>query len=87
VLLNFYEQVGPMSETPSSTESYLVTGGTGFLGSYIVRALVARGEQNVSVLSLRPPPDADRVGNVKYYQEDIVDEAQVLHILMQVRRD
>ena len=74
-----------MSENSSSAiEIYLVTGGTGLLGYHIVRALVARGEQRVSVFSLHAPPKGDQVEDVTYYQGDIADEAQVRHVLAQV---
>ncbi|KAI0304366.1 hypothetical protein B0F90DRAFT_1809207 [Multifurca ochricompacta] len=37
-------------------EGYVVIGGSGFVGSYIVRLLILRGETNVRVLDLAPPP-------------------------------
>ncbi|KAI0250751.1 hypothetical protein BJV78DRAFT_1127403 [Lactifluus subvellereus] len=35
---------------------YVVIGGSGFVGSYIARLLILRGETNVRVLDLAPPP-------------------------------
>ena len=38
--------------TKATGESYLVIGGCGFLGRYIVEQLLERGETNVSVFDL-----------------------------------
>jgi nucleoside-diphosphate-sugar epimerase len=54
-----------------------VTGGTGFLGSYLVRDLLARGT-NVRVLA-RPSPRADRLaaGGVEIVQGDLRDSESI----------
>jgi nucleoside-diphosphate-sugar epimerase len=54
----------------------LVTGGGGFLGSAIVRRLVARGDQ-VHSLSRRSYPDLDLLG-VAQHQGDVADSLAVL---------
>src|SRR5262245_32282448 len=42
--------------TARTGKSYLVIGGHGFLGSHVVEALLARGEDRVRVLDLRSSP-------------------------------
>lgn len=51
--------------------SNLVTGGSGFLGSYVVEQLVARGER-VRVFC-RSEPDCQALPGVEWYQGDIRD--------------
>ncbi len=51
----------------------VVTGGTGFLGSEVVRQLVARRVE-VSVLSRKSPPAWDRVADVEYRRADLGKE-------------
>ncbi|KDQ60471.1 hypothetical protein JAAARDRAFT_56368 [Jaapia argillacea MUCL 33604] len=57
-----------------STESYLVFGGSGFVGCAIVKALLARGETCVSVFDLVPKTFE---GKVRVYTGDITDEEAV----------
>lgn len=48
----------------------LVTGGVGFVGSHIVDALAARGDE-VTVLDRRPPHPDDRRSGVRYVMGDV----------------
>lgn len=54
----------------------LVTGGGGFLGRYIVKRLLERGD-SVTILGRKPQPDLAEKG-VKVVQADIADEAAVV---------
>ena len=69
--------------TPSG-EHYLVVGGTGFLGSYIVQALVARGEPHVAVLDIKQPQVQDEVAGVTYHLGDICNLEKVVEVLKEV---
>ena len=53
----------------------LVTGGSGFIGLYIVEQLVARGD-SVRVLSRRALPDFERL-QVQHFQGDLHDRALI----------
>ncbi|MCA9042233.1 MAG: NAD-dependent epimerase/dehydratase family protein [Planctomycetaceae bacterium] len=53
----------------------LVTGGSGFIGLYIVEQLVARGDE-VRVLSRRKLPDFERL-NVTHFAGDLQDRALI----------
>jgi sterol-4alpha-carboxylate 3-dehydrogenase (decarboxylating) len=55
-------------------ESYLVIGGSGFLGRAIVEALLARGEGMVSVIDI-VQRHFDK--NVQFFSADISEESQV----------
>ncbi|BCA54093.1 hypothetical protein W02_12330 [Nitrospira sp. KM1] len=57
---------------PKSVDSrgILVTGGTGFLGKEIVKALVSRG-RSVRIVARREPSPWDRIGGVEYVIADI----------------
>ena len=72
-----------MSQSPDSKEQYLVIGGAGFLGSYIVQALVDRGESSVAVFGGGLPTPAETIPGVLYYPGDIQDEAQLCDCLAQ----
>lgn len=60
-----------MSTSAPTRELHFVIGGAGFLGSYIVRALVGRGESAVASFDLRAP--AEPVPGVHYYTGDLTD--------------
>jgi len=45
----------------SSEKSYLVVGGCGFLGRFIVEALLAKGEKNIHVFDIRKSFEDDRI--------------------------
>ncbi|MFT4572362.1 MAG: UDP-glucose 4-epimerase, partial [Candidatus Binatia bacterium] len=79
-----------MAQIPGAvTEMYLVTGGAGFIGSNIVRELVARGEE-VRVLDnltngLESNLDAVR-GSVDFVEGDICNPSDVERAMVGVRR-
>lgn len=60
-----------MSTSAPTQELHFVIGGAGFLGSYIARALVARGETAVASFDLREP--VERLKGVHYYTGDLTD--------------
>lgn len=49
-----------MADAPATNEVHFVVGGVGFLGSSIVRLLLARGEKHVVVFDIRAPTDDER---------------------------
>jgi sterol-4alpha-carboxylate 3-dehydrogenase (decarboxylating) len=66
--------------TARTAKSYLVIGGHGFLGSHIVEALLARGEQRIRVLDVAPSPLFRReidAGQVRFVAGDVRDAARV----------
>ena len=66
------------------TEHYLVIGGVGFLGSYIVQALVDRGEHSVAVYDLKEPFEEDKIPGVLYFCGNICDSDTLLGALRKV---
>lgn len=67
--------------------TYLITGGTGFLGSYIAKQLLEQGEQ--AVLLSRSTPSAnsmsevltpEQIDKLVYAQGDVQDLARIIHI-------
>jgi predicted dehydrogenase/nucleoside-diphosphate-sugar epimerase len=58
-------------KTPEKTSSpVVVTGGTGFLGKEVARALLDRGDE-VRVVARRTPPDWERISGVEYVVADV----------------
>jgi sterol-4alpha-carboxylate 3-dehydrogenase (decarboxylating) len=60
-------------------ESYLVIGGSGFLGRKIVEGLLARGDKNVSVLDI-----VQRFHDVTFYPGDITKQEDVGNAIQKV---
>ena len=65
-------------------ENYVVIGGAGFLGSYIVQALIDRSEPSVAVYDLNLPNEEDTISGATYYAGDILDENKLLDFLKKV---
>lgn len=65
----------------SNHENYVVIGGSGFLGSYIVQALVDRAEPSVAVYDLDLPSGTDVINGATYYAGDILDEKKLTGVL------
>ena len=78
-------QVALLGEMATS-ERYLVIGGVGFLGSYVVQALISRGEKHVAVYDLSKPGKEDVIEGATYFSGDILDETQLHDCLNKVRR-
>ncbi|KAF8073836.1 hypothetical protein FPV67DRAFT_1409535 [Lyophyllum atratum] len=55
-----YDDIDLLKSIPRNPTSlgYAVIGGSGFLGTYIVRLLLLRGETNIRILDLQPPSKA-----------------------------
>jgi nucleoside-diphosphate-sugar epimerase len=64
------------------TERVVVTGGSGFIGTNLVEALIARGVSVVSVDSKEPPCDAHRS---VWHRLDVTDSAGVVSLLRDTR--
>ena len=70
-----------------STDSYLVIGGCGFLGSHIVDLLLERGERSVSVFDLIiRDADIERwgAGKVTVFSGDLTNAASVSKAVREV---
>ena len=76
-------QTPKMSIRRNSNERYLVIGGAGFLGSYIVQALVDRGEV-VAVFGGAKPIDNEVIGGVSYFPGDITNGKELRNCLEKV---
>ncbi|KAI0050382.1 NAD(P)-binding protein [Auriscalpium vulgare] len=69
-----YEDIDMLNAIPREPThaGYAVIGGSGFVGSYIVRLLILRGETNIRVLDLSPPPsDLASHSSVSYVRVDM----------------
>lgn len=73
-----------MRSSSQQQEIYLVLGGAGFLGSYIVQALLLRGETSVAVFDLSEPIERGKDSLATYYVGDICDRPAVLDVLKTV---
>ncbi|KAI0320205.1 hypothetical protein OF83DRAFT_1106370 [Amylostereum chailletii] len=73
-----YDHIDMMKTIPRepTQKGYVIIGGSGFVGAYIVRLLLMRGERNIRILDMVPPPQefADNP-SVKYLHMDMT----VLH--------
>ncbi|KAH7927636.1 NAD(P)-binding protein [Leucogyrophana mollusca] len=57
---------------PATHKGYAIIGGSGFLGTYLVRLLILRGETNIRVLDLHPPsPLVASDPSVSYIKTDV----------------
>jgi nucleoside-diphosphate-sugar epimerase len=68
--------------TTKTGKTYLVTGGHGMLGSHVVEALLARGEDHVRIFDIVPSPlfeDEVRRGIVSFHQGDLRSRAAIEH--------
>ena len=63
--------LGAAIPRPMNGQGVLVTGGTGFLGKEVVRAILERGRP-VRVLARREPPAWERVAGAEYLAADLV---------------
>ncbi|KAF7324868.1 3Beta-HSD domain-containing protein [Mycena kentingensis (nom. inval.)] len=68
-----YPQITSMLKVvpPATHSGYAVVGGSGFLGAYIVRLLIMRGERNVRILDLTPPSAELVDAGVSFVKTDI----------------
>ncbi|KZV87210.1 NAD(P)-binding protein [Exidia glandulosa HHB12029] len=71
---------------PQATgKSYVVVGGAGFVGSYLVRLLLKRGEKHVHILDRVPPPDD--LACVPHSLVDITSSTDVQAAFASIRPD
>ncbi|KAJ7176472.1 hypothetical protein C8R46DRAFT_1160475 [Mycena filopes] len=51
-----YKEINMVKVVPPATyEGYAVIGGSGFLGTYLIRLLIERGETSIRIVDLNPP--------------------------------
>ncbi|KAJ7049493.1 hypothetical protein C8F01DRAFT_1183475 [Mycena amicta] len=79
-----YKEIDMLKAIPPQTlAGYAVIGGSGFLGTYIVRLLIIRGERNVRILDVNaPPPDILNNPAVSFVKTDITSLDSVRDGLM-----
>lgn len=84
--LGDYSQIDMLDHIPrqATQRGYVVTGGCGTLGGWIVRLLRMRGERHIRIFDLakRPPEDLAELcsspeGGVEYFQGSITSEGDV----------
>jgi nucleoside-diphosphate-sugar epimerase len=69
--------------TKKTSKTYLVTGGHGMLGSHIVEALLARGEDRVHIFDHAPSPlfeEEARQGRVTFHRGDLRDRVRISEV-------
>jgi sterol-4alpha-carboxylate 3-dehydrogenase (decarboxylating) len=71
-----------LHDTSTQASRYLVVGGAGFLGQYIVQALVRRGASHVAVFDIVEPEQ--KVDGIRYYSGDICDQPRLETVLREV---
>ncbi|CAD6890301.1 unnamed protein product [Tilletia controversa] len=72
-----------MATSPASGAFHFVIGGTGFLGSSIVRLLLGRSEKHVAVFDLSPAPAKLKYDGVQYFTPgDLTSEQSLTEALL-----
>lgn len=74
-----------MSDASPTGETFLVIGGTGFLGHNIASALLSRGESKVHILDLRSAPAHMLLEKAKYHTGDITRLDDLNKVFEEVR--
>lgn len=74
-----------MSTSAPTHELHFVIGGSGFLGSHILQALVARGESAVASFDIREP--TDRIQQVHYYEGDLTKAESLIKAIKDAQED
>ncbi|KAK0543009.1 erg26, C-3 sterol dehydrogenase [Tilletia horrida] len=70
-----------MATSPASGAYHFVVGGAGFLGSSIVRLLLARGEKHVAIFDLREGSSPTPAGVITYIPGDLTSESSLTDAL------
>lgn len=74
-----------MSDGQATGETFLVIGGSGFLGHNLASALINRGEANVHILDLRPAPAHLVLDKASYHTGDITKAEDLDAVFAKVR--
>ncbi|KAH7913357.1 hypothetical protein BJ138DRAFT_1146270 [Hygrophoropsis aurantiaca] len=80
-----YDHIDVTQNVPPAThKGYAIIGGSGFLGTYLVRLLILRGETNIRILDLSPPSPAIASNPaVSFIETDITSLESIRHGLRQ----
>ncbi|KAF9219894.1 NAD(P)-binding protein, partial [Gyrodon lividus] len=69
---------------PATHKGYAIIGGSGFLGTYLIRLLLLRGEMNIRVVDLNPPEAViSSQAAVSFVRADITDPVSIRDALLQ----
>ncbi|KIJ64290.1 hypothetical protein HYDPIDRAFT_112276 [Hydnomerulius pinastri MD-312] len=69
---------------PATHKGYAIVGGSGFLGTYLIRLLLLRGETSIRVVDMNPPAAAvSSHAAVSFVRADITDPASIRDALLQ----